>query len=69
MDSARALRASIVLFARLGRRIADGLGFRSFNHESIHREIDVILAMRPDARYGFPLAGTEPTSSMTSRLV
>jgi aminoglycoside 6-adenylyltransferase len=50
VDSARALRASIALFARLGRRIADGLGFRSFNHESVHREIEVILAMHPDVR-------------------
>ena len=50
VDSARALRASIALFARLGRHIADGLGFRPFNHESVHREIEVILAMHPDAR-------------------
>jgi len=48
-DSAKALRASIALFALLGRRIAEGLGFRSFNHDRIHREVEAILAMHPDA--------------------
>lgn len=46
-DSAKALRASIALFARLGRRTADGLGFPSFNHGRVHREIEAILAMHP----------------------
>jgi aminoglycoside 6-adenylyltransferase len=50
VDSARALRASIALFARLGRRLADGLGFRSFNHDRVHREVEVILAMQSGAR-------------------
>ncbi len=49
-DSARALRTSIALFARLGRRIADGLGFRPFSHDSVHDEVEAILALRPDAR-------------------
>ncbi|TFD22747.1 aminoglycoside 6-adenylyltransferase [Cryobacterium lyxosi] len=50
VDSARALRASIALFARLGRRLADGLGFRSFNHDRVHREVEVILATQSGAR-------------------
>ncbi|MEV7135297.1 hypothetical protein AB0N24_20725 [Arthrobacter sp. NPDC093128] len=49
-DSAKALRTSIALFARLGRRIADGLGFPPFNHDRVHSEVEAILAMRPDAR-------------------
>jgi aminoglycoside 6-adenylyltransferase len=47
VDSAKALRASIALFARLGSRIADGLGFGSFHHESVHREVEAILAKHP----------------------
>jgi aminoglycoside 6-adenylyltransferase len=47
VDSAKALRASIALFARLGSRIADGLGFGSFHHGRVHREIETILAMHP----------------------
>lgn len=48
-DSAKALRRSIALFARLGRRIADGLGFPPFNHDRVHSEVEAILAMRPSA--------------------
>lgn len=47
VDSAKALRASIALFAMLGKRIADGLGFGSFHHGRVHREIEAILAMHP----------------------
>jgi aminoglycoside 6-adenylyltransferase len=49
-DSAKALRASIDLFAKLGRRIADGLGFQPFDHDRVHREVEAILWMRPEAR-------------------
>jgi aminoglycoside 6-adenylyltransferase len=49
-DSAMALRASIALFARLCRRIADSLGFRSFNHDRVHREVEAILAMTTPIR-------------------
>ncbi|WP_197517452.1 aminoglycoside 6-adenylyltransferase [Microbacterium karelineae] len=47
-DSAKALRASIHLFARLGTRIADELGFLPIDHDRIHREVEAILALRPE---------------------
>lgn len=47
-DSAKALRASIALFAKLGKRISGGLGFQPFDHGRVHREIDSILAMQAE---------------------
>ncbi|WP_248758607.1 aminoglycoside 6-adenylyltransferase [Pseudarthrobacter sp. SSS035] len=49
-DSAKALRASIALFAKLGRRISDSVGFRPFNHDRVHREVEAVLEMHPYAR-------------------
>ena len=50
VDSANALRASINLFATLGARIADGLGFQPFNHDHVHHEVEAILATRSNVR-------------------
>ena len=45
-DSARALRASVALFAMLGERITERLGFPPFHHDRVRAEIEDILAMR-----------------------
>lgn len=50
VDSANALRASIILFADLGTRIADKLRFQPFDHDRVHREVEAILAMHTDVR-------------------
>ncbi|MDJ0322020.1 aminoglycoside 6-adenylyltransferase [Pseudarthrobacter sp. PS3-L1] len=48
-DSTKALRASIALFAALSTRITDALSYQPFDHDRVHREIDAILALHPDA--------------------
>lgn len=45
-DSAAALRASVALFAKIGRRISDALGFQPFNHDDVRREVEAVLSWR-----------------------
>ena len=45
-DTARALRRTTALFARLAQRVARALDLPAFPHDRLHAEIDHILGMR-----------------------